>query len=163
MFSKAMLLGLFIMTTATAPAMAADNLDKQVREIKAAMPKFGIPMREVGERFQNMYFAAKADNWGLANYMSKSMNAAMGSVKVSQEYLYPFWENFYGNYFKPVNTAIEAQDLKSFEKEIALAVEKCNYCHFVMAYEFVKVKVPTVPATQLLDFNVKSKARDFRD
>jgi len=148
---------------ATAPGHGGDNLVKEVREIKAAMPKFGIPMREVGERFQNMYFAARAENWGLANYMSKSMNAAMGSIKVSQEYLYPFWENYYGNYFKPVNMAIEAQDIKAFEKEIVLAVEKCNYCHFVMAYEFVKVKVPTVPATQLLDFNVKSKARDFRE
>ena len=28
-------------------------------------------MREVGDRFQNMYFAAKGGNWALAAYMSK--------------------------------------------------------------------------------------------
>lgn len=147
----------------SAPGQGADNLVREVREIKAAMPKFGIPMREVGERFQNMYFAARAENWGLANYMAKSMNAAMNSVKVSQEYLYPFWENFYGGYFKPVSAAIEAQDLKTFEKEVALVVEKCNYCHYVMAFQYVKVRVPTSPATQLLEFNIKSNARDFRE
>jgi hypothetical protein len=142
---------------------AADSLFREVREIKAAMPKFGIPMREVGERFQNMYAAARAENWGLANYMARSMNAAMNPVKVSEEYLYPFWEQFYGSYFKPVSSAITAQDLKAFEKEGALVVEKCNYCHYVMAFQFVRVKVPTTPASQLLDFTVKSKAADFRE
>jgi len=154
---------LLLLSVAVLPAHGEDNLAVQVREIKAAMPKFGIPMREVGERFQNMYFAAKADNWGLANYMAKSMNAAMGPIKVSQEYLYPFWENFYGTYFKPVSTAIAAQDIKAFEREVVQAVEKCNYCHYSMGFQFVKVTVPTVPASQLLDFKVKSKAADFRE
>lgn len=152
-----------LLLIAAAPGGAAENLEKEVREIKAAMPKFGIPMREVGERFQNMHAAAHGENWGLASYMSKSMNAAMNAVKVSQEYLYPFWENFYGNYFKPVNQAIEAQDIKAFDREIVGAVEKCNYCHYVMAFAYVRVKVPSAPATQLLDFAVKSKARDFRE
>lgn len=154
---------LMTLLVASSPGHGADGLVKDVREIKAALPKFGIPMREVGERFQNMYFAARAENWGLATYMAKSMNAAMNSVKVSEAYLYPFWENFYGGYFKPVSAAIEAQDIKSFEKEVAVVVEKCNYCHYVMAFQFIKVKVPTTPATQLLDFNVKSKAKDFRE
>jgi len=154
---------LLLLSIAALPAHGEDKLAAEVREIKAAMPKFGIPMREVGERFQNMYFAARADNWGLANYMAKSMNAAMNSIKVSQEYLYPFWEHFYGSYFKPVSTAIAAQDIKSFERETALVVEKCNYCHNVMGFSFVKVTIPTVPASQLLDFKVKSKAADFRE
>ncbi len=152
-----------LLAASAAPGQGADDLAREVREIRAAMPKFGIPMREVGERFQNMCAAARAENWGLANYMARSMNAAMNSIKVSQEYLYPFWENFYASYFKPVTAAIEAQDIKAFEKALPPVVEKCNYCHYVMAFDFVRVKVPTGPATQLLDFNVKSKARDFRE
>ena len=154
---------LSISVAAAQPPSPEDPLQREVREIKAAMPKFGIPMREVGERFQNMYSAAQAENWGLARYMSRSMNAAMNPTKVTQEYLYPFWENFYGNYFKPVNSAIDAQDAKGFEKEFTAAIDKCNSCHFTMGFAFVKVRKPTGPATQLLEFKVKSKAGDFRE
>jgi hypothetical protein len=153
-----------LISVAAAPAAAVeDPLYKQVNEIKAAMPKFGIPMAEVGERFQNMYFAGQAENWGLASYMAKSMNAAMRPVKVSQSYFYPFWEYFYTNYFKPVTMAIEAGDAKAFEKEFTAAVDKCNGCHFEVGFAFIKVKKPAVPASQLLDFGVKSKAADFRE
>lgn len=149
--------------SAAQPPLPEDPLQREVRELKAAMPKFGIPMREVGERFQNMYFAAQAGNWGLARYMSRSMNAAMNPTKVTQEYLYPFWENFYGNYYKPVNMAIESNDFKAFEQEVLAVIDKCNSCHFTMGFAFVKVRKPAVPASQLLDFNVKSKASDFRE
>jgi hypothetical protein len=40
------------------------------------LPKFAIPMREVGDRYQNIYFAAMDGNWGLAFYMSKYINGA---------------------------------------------------------------------------------------
>ena len=145
------------------PARAEENLRQEIREIKAVLPKFGIPMREVGERFQNMYFAAQAGNWGLAQYMSKSMNAAMDSVRVSQAYLYPFWNSFYKGYFDPVNKAILAEDLKAFDKEFAAAIAKCNDCHYQMGFQFVKVVQPPAPATRLIDFGVKSRAADFRE
>ena len=162
--SPTLLLALLLFSLAVAPSSAAeDPLQQQVRELRAAMPKFGIPMREVGERFQNMYFAGQAENWGLASYMSKSMNAAMNSIKVSQAYLYPFWEQFYTSYFKPVNVAIDAQDHKAFEREFNAAIDKCNNCHFEMGFAFIRVRKPTGPASQLLDFAVKSKAADFRE
>jgi hypothetical protein len=41
-------------------------MQKQIDEVRGALPKFAIPMREVGDRFQNMYFAAKDGNWALA-------------------------------------------------------------------------------------------------
>jgi hypothetical protein len=161
---RAMLSALLLISVAAAPLAAAEEpLYKQVREIKGAMPKFGIPMREVGERFQNMYFAGQAENWGLARYMARSMNAAMDPVKITLPYLHPFWEYFYTNYFKPVTMAIDAQDSKAFEREFLSAIDKCNGCHFEVGFAFIKVKKPVVPASQLLDFGVKSRAADFRE
>ncbi|HEX6973673.1 MAG TPA: hypothetical protein VF147_04690, partial [Vicinamibacterales bacterium] len=59
-------------------AMGADaDTQAQLDALKAAIPKFAIPMREVGDRFQNMYYAANQGNWALAAYMSKYMNGAM--------------------------------------------------------------------------------------
>src|SRR5436305_3015203 len=42
------------------------DLQKQIDDVRGALPKFAIPMREVGDRFQNMYFAAEHGNWALA-------------------------------------------------------------------------------------------------
>jgi hypothetical protein len=39
---------------------AGKDVQSQLDALKAALPKFAIPMREVGDRFQNMYFAARA-------------------------------------------------------------------------------------------------------
>src|SRR4051794_39888141 len=50
-------------------AQDAAGLQKQIDQVKSVLPKFAIPMREVGDRFQNMYFAAKDGNWALAAYM----------------------------------------------------------------------------------------------
>jgi hypothetical protein len=60
-----------------------------LNDVVGVLPKFAIPMREVGDRFQNMYFAAKGGNWGLAFYMSKYMNNALNPAKLTKpdEYL----------------------------------------------------------------------------
>jgi len=41
---------------------AVKDVQGQLDALKAALPKFAIPMREVGDRFQNMYFAAIGGN-----------------------------------------------------------------------------------------------------
>ena len=63
---------------------AAKDVQTQIDALKAALPKFAIPMREVGDRFQNMYFAAKGGNWALAAYMSKYMNGAINPAMLHQ-------------------------------------------------------------------------------
>ena len=51
---------------------APKDLQKQIDEVRSVLPKFAIPMREVGDRFQNMYFAAKGGNWALAAHSTCS-------------------------------------------------------------------------------------------
>ena len=71
---------------------AEADLQKQIDEVKSALPKFAIPMREVGDRFQNIYFAAKDGNWALADYMSKYMNGSMNPASVTKPTEYKVWK-----------------------------------------------------------------------
>src|SRR5262249_26332914 len=97
----------------TGGAFADDAaLQKQIDEVRGVLPKFAIPMREVGDRFQNMYFAAKDGNWALAAYMSKYMNGSMNPASVTKPAEYKVWKGFYDETFAPVNKAIQAKDLK---------------------------------------------------
>src|SRR5690348_1312967 len=108
-------------------ALAADaDTQAQIDALKAVIPKFAIPMREVGDRFQDMYAAAKGGNWALAAYMSKYMNGAMNPASLTKPNEYPTWKTFYDQAFAPVNKAINAKDLKEVEAAYTSVVTTCN-------------------------------------
>jgi hypothetical protein len=137
-----------------------DDLQKQIDDVKATIPKFAIPMREVGDRFQNMYFAAQEGSWGLAAYMSKYMNGAMTPAKLTKPNEYPLWSNFYSNTFAPVNKTIMDQDWVAFKKAYMAVIQSCNGCHAAMGYGFIKVVKQKTPADTGIDYKLKSKATD---
>jgi hypothetical protein len=132
----------------------------ELNDVIGVLPKFAIPMREVGDRFQNMYFAAKGGNWGLAFYMSKYMNGAMNPAKVTKPNEYPLWQSFYEEKFAPVNKAIMAKDVAAFEKEYTAVIKECNACHSAMGYGFIKVVKQKAPSDQGINYKVPSKAED---
>jgi cytochrome c553 len=144
----------------TTSLCAAEDVQKQIDEIKGALPKFAIPMREVGDRFQNMYFAAQGGNWGLAAYMSKYMNNSMNPAKVTKPKEYEDWKSFYEITFAPVNKTIMAQDIKTFNKEYNAVITSCNACHEAMGYGFIKVIKMKKPADEGIGYLLKSKATD---
>ena len=145
-----------------AGAAFADDaaMQKQIDEVRGALPKFAIPMREVGDRFQNMYFAAKDGNWALAAYMSKYMNGAMNPAIVTKPAEYKVWKSFYDDTFTPVNKAIMAKDLKAFDTAYLGVVKDCNNCHQGMGYGFIKVVKLKSPADNGIDYTVKSEPGD---
>lgn len=122
---KILLAGVLFAITGGIAAADADT-QKQIDGIKDALPKFAIPMREVGDRFQNMYFAAKGGNWALAAYMSKYMNGALSPAKVTKPDEYKTWQGFYEGAFTPVNKAIQAKDMKGFEKAYATVIRRAS-------------------------------------
>jgi len=153
------IVSLFLLTGTTG-LYAADDVQKQIDDIKGALPKFAIPMREVGDRFQNMYYAAQGGNWGLAAYMSKYMNGAMNPAMVTKPNEYDAWKAFYADTFAPVNKAIAAQDFNAFSKEYNAVIGSCNACHDGMGYGFIKVIKLKEPADKGINYSIKSKAVD---
>ena len=154
------MVGLISLTCAPFLYAAEADLQKQIDDIKGVIPKFAIPMREVGDRFQNMYFAAKEGNWGLAAYMSKYMNGAMKPASLTKPTEYVVWQNFYEKAFEPVNKTIQDQDWKAFEREYTAVIKECNGCHDSMGYKFIKVIKMKTPADMGIKYPLKSKATD---
>ena len=154
------MVGLLILAAMPLANAEEKPLQPQIDQIKAALPKFAIPMREVGDRFQNMYFAAKGGNWALAAYMSKYMDKALNPASLTKPEEYPSWRYFYDTTFVPVNDAIKAQDFKAFAKEYTGAIAACNACHASMGYGFIKVVKQQHPSDVGVDYTVPSKAAD---
>lgn len=152
--------GLLVLGFSAMAHAEGEDLQKQIDAVKAAIPKFAVPMREVGDRFRDMYYAAKGGNWGLAAYMSKYMNAAMNPAKLTKPNEYTDWVSFYSKAFDPVNKAIMAQNFTTFDKEYKAVIKECNACHEGMGYGFIKIVPLKVPADPGVDYKLKSKATD---
>ena len=164
LFALSVLLILAPLVGISAQTTAASTVDPavqtQIDAIKGVLPKFAIPMREVGDRFQNMFFAAKGGNWGLAAYMSKYMNNAMKPAMVTKPAEYPMWKNFNDSTFTPVNDAIVAKDFKAFSAAYDKVIGSCNGCHAAMGYGFIKVVKQAEASDQGIDYTVASSAAD---
>jgi hypothetical protein len=141
-------------------AQEAKDTQKQIDELRSALPKFAIPMREVGDRFQNIYFAAKGGNWALAAYMAKYMNGSMNPASVTKPAEYKVWKGFYDDTFAPVNKAIQAKDFKTFDSAYTAVINDCNACHKGMGYGFIKVVKLSAPADNGIDYTLKSEPGD---
>jgi hypothetical protein len=142
-------------------ASGADpETQKQIDDLKAAIPKFAIPMREVGDRFQDMHAAAAGGNWALAAYMSKYMNGAMNPARLTKPDEYKVWQSFYENTFAATNKAIQAKDAKAFDAAYTAVINDCNGCHAAMGYGFIKVVKQSAPSDQGIDYKVKSEPGD---
>lgn len=139
---------------------APKDVQKQIDAVKSVLPKFAVPMREVGDRFQNMYFAAKGGNWALAAYMAKYMNGAMAPASLTKPDEYKSWKNFYESTFAPVNKAIMAKDIKAFDTAYAAAAKSCSGCHAGMGYGFIQVVKLGAPADNGINYKVKSEPGD---
>jgi hypothetical protein len=142
-------------------AMGADpDTQKQIDDLKAAIPKFAVPMREVGDRFQDMYSAAKGGNWALAAYMSKYMNGAMNPARLTKPEEYKVWQSFYENTFAATNKAIQSKDTKAFEAAYTAVIKDCNGCHAAMGYGFIQVVRQAAPSDVGINYKVKSEPGD---
>lgn len=156
----ALLMGTAVAQTAPPAPAAGPDLQQQVNDIKGVLPKFAIPMREVGDRFQNMYYAAQGGNWALAAYMSKYMNGAMNPAKVTKPAEYKTWASFYSGTWQPVEKAIQAKDLKAFDKAYTEVISACNGCHQAMGYGFIEVVHLKAPADQGVNYKKASNPGD---
>jgi len=146
--------------TESATTNGNEDLQKQVDELKGGLPKFAIPMREVGDRFNDMYFAAKGGNWALAAYESKYMNSAMNPAKVTKPEEYPKWSSFYTGAFDPVNKAIAAKDFNTFDKAYTKAINDCNACHSSMGYQFIMLEKENSPTDTHSSYTLTSEPTD---
>jgi len=158
MITKSM--GAMLIGAAAVLGVAAVPLAADLNDVIGVLPKFAIPMREVGDRYQNMYFAAKGGNWALAFYMSKYMNGAMNPARITKPDEYAMWKSFYDDSIGPVNKAIMAKDFAAFDKAYTSALKTCNECHAALGYGFIQIVRQKSPADVGIDYKLPSKGED---
>jgi len=149
-------------TTAAPAATAATTTSGLADVIKNGLPGTGPAMRGVSDSLDNMYYAAKGGNWGLAAYMTDVMQDYMSPIQISRIKVYPQWAAFVkGNLGddSALKKAIDAKDMAAFEKAYSGAITNCNICHTNNGFKFIK-KVKAAAPEANLDYTLKSEPSD---
>ncbi len=148
-------------TTPATPA-ATTGTPALADVIKNALPGTGVAMRGVSDSFDNMYYAAKGGNWGLAAYMSDVMQDYMSPIQITRTQVYPQWAAFVKANLGDdgaLKKARDAKDMAAFEKAYSDTINNCNGCHTALGFKFIKKIKASAPEANL-DYSLASDASD---
>ncbi len=151
-------------TPAQTAGPTTTDLSTQINNIVSkGIYRFGPSMRGVSDSFDNMYFAAKGGNWGLASYMGDVMGDYMEPTQLSAAKDYPQWSAFYSKYLGDtgaLRTAMNAGDMTAFDKAYTdVYTNGCNPCHASLGFSFIQKVKASAPEANL-NYTVQSKASD---
>ncbi|MDT7549189.1 MAG: hypothetical protein QOE84_1583 [Actinomycetota bacterium] len=137
--------------------MSADHIhlvnngkrDLTLDELAKQQPGMDRLMAEVGPRVHRMYYAAKAGNWPLAAYFSKSVVKQLQLSVESRPKYDPEMTDYLRDDYAPVSAAIRAQDAAAFETAYAHMVDRANELHGVFGKPYIGWKTPAAPPDDL--------------
>lgn len=164
MFRKRMvLIGLFFAPFLVAHAsgevaksITEGSVESRIDVLSSIQPGLGVVMREFGDRFANIYWAANGGNWGLAQYQLKELRESQEVAEITRPQRAGMLKAFESTYLLPLDQAILSKNTKTFNEKFSEAENACNACHTALGYGFIKFKVPTASKETLLDFTLKT-------
>jgi hypothetical protein len=118
------------------------NSSLTLKDIAEVQPGLGTIMVEFGHRFYITYYAAKAQNWGLAKYQLHELIEAQEVAEITRPKYTEQLKEFEDTYLKKLTKAIETKDIKSFEKEYKKTTQACNTCHSKNGHPYIQYQLP---------------------
>lgn len=107
------------------PTMA-DIDDEGTRSV---LPSASHIMIEVGERYQNLYWAAKLGQWQFAEYQVEELEKQIELLKAVRPKFAPSAEIFLDHAFEDYGTAFAEQSWTRFERAFDNMRGQCIACH----------------------------------
>ncbi|MCW2669511.1 MAG: hypothetical protein QOD70_1329 [Frankiales bacterium] len=123
--------------------------DLTLNELARMQPGMDRLMAEVGPRLHRCYHAAKAGNWPLAAYFSKSAVKQLTLSAESRPKYEPEMTAYLAEDYAPVTQAIKAQDVEAFETAWTHMVDRANVLHGFFGKPYIGWKTPEQPPDDL--------------
>jgi hypothetical protein len=114
----------------------------QLAEVQPGMARL---MKEIGERYNITYFAAKGGNWKLALHEIKqivSLMKAAGTLR--PKYLHDITA-FIREYLDPISDTIQQKDWPNFQGTFQKGIDSSNAMHEKYGYGFIRYVVGKHP------------------
>lgn len=131
----------------TAPA--ADKLENLV----AVMPGASVIMLQMGERYKNLYWAAKQNKWEFAEYQTEEMEDLLIMLKITRPARAKTADEFLEAVFPMISEATASKDWKRFEHAFETLRHQCMACHAKNDHAFITLPMPKSANSPVLGMN----------
>jgi len=123
--------------------LSSDN-DSAFVQIEKQFRGFDMAMKEVGYRYNELYFAGSDENWGYAQYHLEKIKTAIDNGLERRPKRAASAKGFLEYSIPSLYKTVQEKNRVKFLKEFETFRQSCIACHINEKVEFVKVAIPTV-------------------
>ena len=147
-----------------APAAAADDvaaLRAEIERLKSIVPGQAVAMTQVAYNFNNLWFAAHAENWPLAQFYLNETRVRLRwalritpvrKISTGDLELQPFLDATEKDPLAKLGEAVAAKNMAQIEGAYRATLESCHACHTASEKAYLELQVPAAPAEPLIRF-----------
>ena len=114
-----------------------------------------MAMKEVGYRYNELYWAGIDENWGYARYHLEKIKTAIDNGLERRPKRAASAQGFLEYSIPALMKTIQDKNKASFMKEFEIFRQSCNACHLQEKVEFMKVSIPDVRLSPINPANEK--------
>ena len=107
-------------------------------------------MRDLGDRYGDLYFAANQENWEYAEVQALAIKKTLESAEATSRELATGREEFLESTYPGIVDAIKSKDAGQFEDQFNNLVAQCNTCHLAQGAGYAALQVPSNPSSPVL-------------
>jgi hypothetical protein len=147
-----------------APTAAGDDvaaLRAEIERLKSVMPGQAFAMTQVAYNFSNLWFAAHAENWPLAQFYFNETRVRLRwalrvtpvrKISTGDLELQPYLDALEKDPLARLGEAVAAKSVAQLEGAYRATLESCHACHAASEKAYLELQVPAVPAEPLIRF-----------
>ncbi|MDT0635990.1 hypothetical protein [Spectribacter hydrogenoxidans] len=142
-------------TTAGADWRKTADTDEKVETLVDILPGTSHWMLDVAERYRNLYWAAKLEQWQFAAYQADKLHGLLDeTVPLARDKRAETAARFVDRVYPELTEAVESRDWDRFEAAFESMRGECIACHAANDYGFIiPAKVPRRGESPALHFD----------
>ena len=145
-------------------AAAGDDpaaLRAEIERLKSIVPGQATAMTQVAYNFNNLWFAAHAENWPLAQFYANETRVRLRwalritpvrKISTGDLELQPLLDALEKDSLAKVGEAVAAKNVQQLEAAYRATLDSCHACHTASEKGYLALQVPTAPAEPLIRF-----------
>lgn len=120
----------------------SDDRDSAFIQIERHFRGFDLAMKEVGDRYSNIFSAVNDDNWGYAIYNLTKLKTAIVNGLERRPNRKLSAQSFLNYSIPALMKTLKSKEREKFLNEFELFKQSCNNCHISEKVEYVNVILP---------------------
>ena len=126
--------------------------EEKLKKIIKVIPSTSDIMFQMGERYKNLYWAAKQGKWDFAEYQLEEMESLLKTLMITRPKRKETARNFLDYGFNGYEDAIKNKDWGAFQKTFNNMRQACEHCHKQNRHAFITLqKTPIKGSSPVLD------------